>query len=165
MHVLGTKRDVAGYSGPADVVHPPDALAELLPQADFVVLTCALTPATRGLINRETIGLMKRGVFLINVARGEVVVEEDLVQALRSGAIAGAGIDTFGPQVPMKSAKDIERPAAESPFWSMRNVIMTPDNAGGTPHFYDHLAEIIADNIRRFRNGQPLRNRVLPSTL
>ena len=95
MQVIGTKRNLAPAEGPADEIYTNEKLPELLPRADFVVLTCPLTAETENLINAETLALMKPSAYLINMARGHVVNEPDLVEALRQGRIAGAGLDTF----------------------------------------------------------------------
>jgi phosphoglycerate dehydrogenase-like enzyme len=160
MRVIGTKGDPSTYEGAADAVYPPDKLDEVLRAADFLVLACSLTSRTRGLINARTLGQMKRDAVLINVARGEIVVQDDLVAALRSGAIAGAALDTFG--VPGRDAlADLEALDATSPLWDMPNVLITPNNASATSRIYEHLADIVTDNAHRLIEGRPLQHEVV----
>ena len=116
MRVIATKRNPATAVGPADEVLTPDRLHELLPKADYVVLTCPLTPETTNLINAEALESMQPSAYLVNVARGGCVDEPALLSALRSGQIAGAAIDHFWDE-PLP---------ADSPFWDMANVLITP---------------------------------------
>jgi len=123
-----------------DVVYDSSGLDDVLSQSDFVVLLIPLTPATRGVIGARELGLMKPTAWLINVARGEVVDEGALVEALRSGGIAGAVLDVFA-----------EEPLpAGSPLWELENVLITPHVAGTTQHYMPRALEIFADNYRRF---------------
>ncbi len=152
MHVIGTKRNPAMAEGPADEVYPNDKLAELLPRADFVVLTCPLTPETKNLINRNTLDLMKSSAYLINVARGHVVNEPDLIAALQQGRIAGAGLDTFWEEPLPKT----------SPLWDIENVMITPHTGGETQMYEENLVDILIDNLERLLKGrEPLRNQVI----
>ncbi|MEM7346345.1 MAG: D-2-hydroxyacid dehydrogenase [Chloroflexota bacterium] len=151
MRVLATKRNPATAEGPADEVHTNDQLPSLLPQADFVALTCPLTPETKNLINHKSLGLMKPSAYLINMARGYVVNEPDLIEALEQGQIAGAGLDTFW-----------EEPLGEeSPLWGMQNVIITPHTGGETQKYEENLMDILLDNIERLTQGNSLRNQVI----
>lgn len=152
MRVVATKRNPATAEGPADVVLPPDRVSELLREADFVVLNCPLTPETRGIINAHTLAQMKPTSWLINVARGGCVVEPDLVDALRSGRIAGAALDHF--------AEDPLLPS--SPFWDMENVIITPHTAGETRQYESNVIDILLENLGRLSRGETqLRNQVV----
>jgi phosphoglycerate dehydrogenase-like enzyme len=144
MRVIGTKRDVNSVSGPVDEVYTPDKLPDLLPQADFVVLTCPLTPATEKLINEPMLARMKRSAYLINVARGGCVDEPALVEALQNGLIAGAGLDHFW-----------DEPLPESsPFWLMPHVILTPHTAGETRLYEENVINILLDNLNRLWRGE-----------
>ena len=115
MRVLATRATPAPHPA-ADAVQGPGALAALLPEADFVSLHVRLDAATRGLLSREAIAAMKPGAYLINTSRGAVVDEAALIDALRSGHLGGAYLDVF----------ETEPLPAESPLWSMPNVILTP---------------------------------------
>ncbi|MBO0702942.1 MAG: D-2-hydroxyacid dehydrogenase [Candidatus Dormibacteraeota bacterium] len=150
MRVLAT--DARRDSPPPGVaeLHPPDALDGLLPRADFVVLTVPHTPATEGLMNRARFQRMRSTAFFINIGRGMTTRLDDLVEALRSGEIAGAGLDVFE-QEPLP---------ADHPLWTLPNVLITPHVAGYGPHLDERRYEIIAANCRAFGAGRPLRNLV-----
>ena len=148
MRVLGLRRDPTRSSPHVDRMLGPDGLMELLESSDWVVLTSALTPETRGLIGEPELKAMKDTAYLINIARGEMVQEKILVQALQEGWIAGAGLDVFAHE-PLPS---------NSPLWDMPNVLVTSHHAGSTPHYNDRLAEIFIENLRRYRAGEPMIN-------
>ncbi|MEZ4710068.1 MAG: D-2-hydroxyacid dehydrogenase [Caldilineaceae bacterium] len=152
MHVIGVKRNLATAAGPADELHAPDKLLELLPRADFVVLNCPLTPETANLINTETLAAMHPGAYLINMARGGCVDEDALLAALRTGQIAGAGLDTLK-----------EEPlGADSPFWELENVIITPHTAGETRKYEENVLDILLENLERLWAGKSeLRNQIV----
>ena len=152
MRVLATKRDPSTAVGPADEVVTPDRLGELVPQADFLALTCPLTPETTNIVDADVFGAMKPTAYLINVERGQCVDEPELVRALESGAIAGAGIDHFW-QDPLGPG---------SPFWDMRNVIITPHTGGETRLYEERVIDILDDNLGRLWNGETeLRNQIV----
>jgi D-2-hydroxyacid dehydrogenase (NADP+) len=109
-----------------------------------VVLTCPLTPETADIINARTLGLMKPSAYLVNVARGGCVNEPALLQALRDGRIAGAGIDTF----------KAEPLPADSPFWDFENVVITPHSAGETRSYEDNVIRILLENLDRLKRGR-----------
>jgi phosphoglycerate dehydrogenase-like enzyme len=132
----------------ADEVHSPDSLAELAAIADYLVLSVPLTPATRGLIGRQVLDRMKSSSVLINVARGALVDEPALIDALQRHRIGGAGLDVFQ-QEPL---------SADHPFYEMENVVMSPHVSGATPRYDALVVRLFADNLRRYVNGQPLRN-------
>jgi phosphoglycerate dehydrogenase-like enzyme len=152
MRVVGLRRDAAAGRGAADAVHTMGELKSLLPEADFVALTCPLTEETERLVDSEVLGRMKRSAHLVNVARGRVVDEAALVEALAARRIAGAGIDVT-----------VEEPlAASSPLWGMEHVLITPHTAGETRRYEDNVIEILRDNLGRLLRGeQQLRNQVL----
>ena len=130
-----------------------DSIDSLLERSDFVILTIALTDATYHLINKDTIAKMKDGAFLVNMARGGVVCTEDLIEALDSGKLSGAGLDVFE-QEPLP---------ASSPLWSMPNVYVTPHTTPQVPDRAAASIEIIRENARRFEAGEPLLNLLRPS--
>src|SRR5712671_4189541 len=152
MRVVGLRRDPAAGRGAADAVHTMSELNSLLPEADFVVLTCLLTKETEKLVDAEALDLMKHSAHLVNVARGRIVDEAALVEALATRRIAGAGIDVT-----------IEEPLAESsPLWAMEHVLITPHTAGETRRYEDNVIEILRDNLGRLRRGEEqLRNQVV----
>jgi D-3-phosphoglycerate dehydrogenase len=124
-------------------------LAEMLAQADYVSLHTALSPATDRLMNRLTLAQMKRGARLINTARGELVDEAALLEALQSGHIAGAGLDVFTTE-----------PPGNSPLMALPNVIATPHVAGSTAEAQEEVGVQIAQQIRDFLAEGVLRNAV-----
>lgn len=145
MRVIATKRNPVTAVGPADEVLTPDRLHELLPQADYVVLTCPLTPETTNLIDAGAMKSMQPSAYLINVARGGCVDEPALLSALRSGQIAGAAIDHFWDE-PLP---------ADSPFWDMANVIVTPHTGGETRKYEENLLDILLENLNLLWWGEP----------
>lgn len=148
MHVIGV--DPRRREAPPGVVKldGPDALDSLLPLADFVILTVPHTPATEGFMHRARFKRMKRGAFFINIGRGMTTRLDDLVDALRAGDLAGAGLDVFE-QEPLP---------ADHPLWTMPGVLITPHTAGFGPHLDERRFGILLDNARRFVAGDPLRN-------
>ncbi len=152
MTVIGLKRDISTPVEHVDELHPSAALGELLPRADAVVLTCPLTPETKNVIDGAALAAMKPSSYLINVARGGCVEEAALVDALRREAIAGAGIDVTVPE-PL---------GADSPLWSMENVILTPHTGGETRKYEDNVIDILLENLDRLSKGnEPLHNQVV----
>jgi len=129
-------------------LHKPEELDELLPRADFVILTVPHTPSTEGFMNRASFQRMKPSAFFINIGRGMTTKLDDLVAALNAGEIAGAALDVYE-QEPLP---------AEHPLWTMPNVLMTPHMAGYGPYLNDRRYDIVVDNCRAFLEGKRLRN-------
>jgi phosphoglycerate dehydrogenase-like enzyme len=152
MRVVGLRRDPAAGRGAADSVHAMGEFKSLLPAADFVALTCPLTKETEKLVDADALARMKPCAYLINVARGRVVDEAALVEALAAWRIAGAGLDVT-----------VEEPLApNSPLWGMEHVLLTPHTAGETRRYEDNVIEILRDNLGRlWRGEEPLRNQVI----
>lgn len=121
-------------------------LSELLSVSDVVSLHCPLTPETKGLINKETIRLMKKSAFLINTSRGAVIVDQDLADALDSGLIAGAGLDVLTD----------EPPKASNPLLKANNCVITPHMAWATNEAISRLVDIAAGNLEAFIKGSPV---------
>jgi phosphoglycerate dehydrogenase-like enzyme len=132
----------------AEGVHAFDALPALLPDADHLVLAAPLTEATRGMLDAAALALMKPTARVINIGRGGLVVEPDLVAALAQGRIAGAGLDVFA----------AEPLPPDSPLWEMPNVIVSPHMSGDLVGWREALVDVFADNLDRYRAGAPLRN-------
>jgi len=125
-------------------------IGRVLPRADWLLLACPLTERTRGLVDAAALALLPPGARLVNVARGEVVDEAALIEALRGGALAGAYLDVFAHE-PLP---------ADSPLWSLPNVIVTPHTAGHSDGNEARVAALFLDNLRRWNAGLPLLNRV-----
>jgi phosphoglycerate dehydrogenase-like enzyme len=146
MRVIATR--ASGREGPPYVAYVglPDELRKLAAQADFVVNTTPLTPETTGLFDAAFFAAMKPRSFFFNVGRGKSVVQDDLVAALRSGHLAGAGLDVTDPEPLPKS----------SPLWQLPNVIITPhvsaaSDVGDTARF-----AIVRENLRRYVAGEKM---------
>src|SRR3984893_12743757 len=136
IRVIGLRRDTGAGKGAADTVRAMADLAAVLPGADYVALCCPLTPETENLIDGAALGCMKPSAYLINVARGRVVDEAALIEALNGNRIAGAGID-----VP------VEEPLARtSPLWRLPQVLITPHTAGETRRYEDNVIDILDEN-------------------
>ena len=152
MRVIGLRRDPSLGQGAADAVHPMGALKSLLPEADFVGLTCPLTPETEKLIDADALARMKSAAYLVNVARGRVVDEAALIEALAARRIGGAALDVT-----------VEEPLPpNSPLWGMDHVLITPHTAGETRRYEDNVIEILRDNLERLWRGESqLRNQVV----
>ncbi|HEU0159901.1 MAG TPA: D-2-hydroxyacid dehydrogenase [Hyphomicrobiaceae bacterium] len=152
MHVIATRRNPDAGAQGAHAVYAHDRLPELLPQADVVALTCPLTPQTENLIDAKAIGLLRPSAVLINVARGRVVDEAALIEALQAKRLAAAGLDV---------TREEPLPPA-SPLWTMPNVLLTPHTAGETQSYEDSVIDILLENLERMWRGETsLRNEVI----
>nr|WP_236599965.1 D-2-hydroxyacid dehydrogenase [Ramlibacter alkalitolerans] len=140
------QQDRAAGEGFATVA--ADRLHEVLPAADWLLLACPLTPATRGMIDARALALLPAHARLVNVARGELVDEPALAAALESGRLAGAFLDVFAHE-PLP---------ADSPLWSLANVIVTPHSAGFSDGNAARVERLFLDNLRRWCAGEELRN-------
>lgn len=152
MRVIGVRRDPSAGAEGADEVHGLDALPRLWGQADIVALTCPLTPETTGLVNARALAAMKPGAQLVNLARGRVVDEPALIEALRAGRLAAAALDVT-----------VEEPLPESsPLWTLPNVLITPHTGGETRRYEDAVIELLLENLGRLWRGETnLRNQVV----
>ena len=148
MRVLGVRRKPSIGAPGVEAMFGPGQLLDLLPQADFVVLTVPLTDETRSMIGERELNAMNPRAYLINIGRGGTIQETALIRALQEGRIAGAGLDVF----------ETEPLPAESPLWDMDNVIITSHYAGLTPHYNERALAIFLDNLRHYRTSEPLRN-------
>jgi phosphoglycerate dehydrogenase-like enzyme len=149
MRVIGVRRAPEPVP-PCDETISFAGLTAALPRTDWLILCCPASPLTRGLANAGAFGLMPDGAQLINVARGEVAVEADVIAALRSGKLAGAFLDVFERE-PLDQA---------SPLWDLPNVIVTPHTASHSQGQNEAILDIFLDNLDRWRSGRDLRNDV-----
>jgi phosphoglycerate dehydrogenase-like enzyme len=131
-----------------DEIWPPDRLHDLLAKSDVVVLALPHTPGTRRLIGRPELDRIRRGAFLVNIARGKLVDDDAVVEALRDGRLGGAALDVFSEE-PLPSS---------SPYWDLPNVIVTPHTSGAMQDYWTPLVALFSDNLRRFDDGRPLLN-------
>jgi phosphoglycerate dehydrogenase-like enzyme len=139
--------------GPTDEVVGFDegAVHEAFARSDYLVLACPLTETTAGLVDHEALETLPAEAVVVNVARGPVVDTDALVRALRRNHIRGAALDVTDPE-PLPE---------DHPLWNFGNVLVTPHNAGHTPEYYERLADIVAENVRRLDDGDDdLVNRV-----
>jgi phosphoglycerate dehydrogenase-like enzyme len=149
MRVIGVRRRVEQGTPPGvERVAAPGDLAEVLALADVVVLAAPLTGGTERLLDAAAISRMKPGAVLVNVARGQLVDEAALADALASGHLAGAALDVF---------TDEPLPPA-SPFWSLPSVIVTPHTSGFRVDHWDAAIDLFEQQLDRFRQGLPLLN-------
>jgi phosphoglycerate dehydrogenase-like enzyme len=151
MRVVAT--DVVALSETAvklglDSLEDPSKLNDLLPEADFVISTVTLTPDTRGLLNHTVFERMKPTAYVINISRGPIVNEKELLVALNEGQIAGAGLDVLNQ----------EPPGLDHPLVNHEKVIETPHTAGITRQSFDALGHAVAGNVERLKKGKPLLN-------
>ena len=133
-------------------LYPPQALRSMLKDCNFVVVTTPLTPATKNLLNSRTLSALKPGAFLVDISRGGIVNLNDLVEALKSGHLAGAALDVF-PEEPLPSSH---------PLWQMPTVIVTPHISGSSPAYNERAAALFAENLQRFLADLPLLNLYSP---
>ena len=144
MRVIAVRRDPSKGAGAADGVVGKDELLGMLPQADFVALTCPLTPSTENLIDAKALAAMKPSAYLVNVARGKVVNEPALTEALGQNRIAGAALDCVW-----------EEPLpATSSLWGMPKVLITPHTAGETRRYEDNVIDLLLENLERLWRGE-----------
>lgn len=130
-----------------------DTIQPLLEQSDFILLNVPLNDSTYHMINKESLAMCKTGAFLVNMARGGIVCTEDLIDALNSGKLSGAGLDVFEEQ-PL---------SPDSSLWNMENVYITPHSTPQVPNRAARSIEIIRENARRFEAGEPFLNLMKPS--
>lgn len=149
MRVIGTRRRPAPIPH-VDHVYGPEGTDEVLAAADWVLLLLPVTPETRGFMNAARLKRMKPSAYLLNFGRGELVADDDLIQAVTARTIAGAVLDVF----------TTEPLPAEHPFWTTEGVLVLP-HIGGLHPGRDHIvAGLFVDNLERFLAGQPLRETV-----
>jgi phosphoglycerate dehydrogenase-like enzyme len=129
-------------------VHPADDLPQLLPEADYLVLAAPLTEQTRGMVDSVLLARLPARARLINVGRGALVVEKDLIAALATQGLAGAALDVFATE-PLPN---------DSPLWSLPGVIVSPHMSGDVVGWQEALVDLFVENLARYRAGQPLRN-------
>lgn len=150
LQVIGVRRSPATSSDPVDEIRKPSELAEILPRADWLTIAAPLTPETRASIGATELALLPQGACVINIARGEIIDEPALVEALASGHLGGAYLDVF----------ETEPLPVESPLWDMPNVILSPHDAGASSASEDRIAAIFFANLERWARDEPLVNEV-----
>jgi phosphoglycerate dehydrogenase-like enzyme len=155
MRVIGVNRSGTSDSPHVHEVRRTGELHECLPEADAIVISAPLTEETSGLIDAAAIARCKTGTILVNVGRGGVVDEGAMIEALRSGRLAGAALEVF----------EREPLPADSPLWDLPNVLVSPHTAGLSMREDERIASLFVENLGRYLRGEPLRNRVDPELL
>lgn len=150
MRVVGFKRNPEAKPDRVDAVYPQAMLDEILPSLDYLVIAAPLTAETKHAIGKKQFDRMKRSAFLVNIARGDIVDQDAMIEALNTGRIAGAGLDVFVPD-PLPNGH---------PLFSTKNVILTPHTSGVSDMLWRRVMDIFVENIRRFMDGRELINQV-----
>ncbi|WP_312093966.1 D-2-hydroxyacid dehydrogenase [Niallia sp.] len=150
MFVIGCKKRPSFLSdnAPADLIVGLDQIDDVITKSDFLILALPSTPDTYQLINQEKLAKMKENSFLINIGRGNTIVEEELIHLLKEKKIAGAALDVF----------EVEPLPKEHPLWELENIIISPHNAFFSPNTIDRYMEVFLENIQRFKDGKELIN-------
>ncbi|TVR59505.1 MAG: D-2-hydroxyacid dehydrogenase [Spirochaetaceae bacterium] len=151
VEIVGVRRNAPGdgrAAAPYTKMVGPAALHDELPDADFLVITLPLTDETRGMFGAAEFAHMKKTAYVFNIGRGPIIDQDAMIDALRSGRIAGAGLDVFDPE-PLPE---------DSPLWEMENVIVTTHYAGLTPRYAERLWQIFLENLGRYVAGESLEN-------
>jgi phosphoglycerate dehydrogenase-like enzyme len=146
MRVIGVRREAGEDRLGLDAVVGVDNLRDVAAEADYLVLTVALTPATRGLIGREVIAALRPSAYVINVARAAVLDLAALADALGTGAIAGAALDVF----------ENEPLPSESPLWTVPNLLVSPHMSADACGWADRVVDVFVANAERYREGRGL---------
>ncbi len=149
MRAIGVRRSAEPVP-PCDETIAYESLHQALPRADWLILCCPASPQTRGIANAAAFAAMPDGAGFINVARGEVAVERDVIEALQGGKLCGAYLDVF----------EREPLDAASPLWDLPNVLVSPHTASHSLGQQEAIFGIFLDNLARFRAGERLRNDV-----
>jgi phosphoglycerate dehydrogenase-like enzyme len=149
MNVTGIVRNPSGHKTRINLKSVKDLGSELK-EADYVVNCLPSTSETIGLFDKKLLSRFKKGSFFINIGRGDTVDESELIAVLKSGKLAGAGLDVFEKE-PLPSS---------SPLWEMDNVIITPHYSGVNPHYFDRVISIFCENLKAFLNQKTLPNLV-----
>jgi phosphoglycerate dehydrogenase-like enzyme len=145
LSVIAVRTQATGMQDAVEMVRF-EQLHDVLPRTDWLILACPLTAATRGLVDARTLQALPKGAHLINVARGEVVVQSDLIDVLHRGHLGGAFLDVF----------EHEPLPAESALWGLPNVMVTPHAAGHSDGNAQRVNQMFLDNLQRWVGGQPL---------
>ncbi|MDB5811026.1 MAG: hypothetical protein JWN94_3148 [Betaproteobacteria bacterium] len=148
LKVIGVRRSPLQPGDPVDEMHPPAKLLEVLPRADWLVIACPLTSETRNLVSAQAIKSMRKGAYIINIGRGEVMDDAAFIDAIKSGHLAGAALD----------AHSKEPLPADSPIWDLPNVIVSPHNASASTGNEKRCAEMFIANFGHWARKEPMFN-------
>ena len=155
MRVVAVKRNpnVRHDNATIDALYGLDRIPRLLAESDHVCIALPFTSDTDRLFDAEMLSHCKPSAYLYNIARGRIIDEAALIDALSNGRLTGAGLDVF----------ETEPLLADSPLWSLTNVIITPHTAGITPNYFRRAAALFAENLNRYLDGEPLNNLYITS--
>lgn len=160
MRVIATRRSQGRRASGAetgelavDEMFPPSEIPALLAESDYIIVAVPLTEESRHMIGETELRAMKPTAVIVNIARGPVIDQPQLIRALKNGTVGGAALDVTDPE-PLPP---------DSELWGMDNVMITPHISGGTPRYMDRAVELFCDNLRRYEAGEPLRNVVDPA--
>ena len=148
MRVIGNSRNPNQGIHYIERLYPPNELAAVLSQADFLTLAAPHTPETEGLIGASEIKLLPKGAVLINIARGSLIDQQALIAALNDKHLSGAALDVF----------EVEPLPLDSPLWDMPNVIISPHSASTAETENAKIVRIFSDNLKAYLAGKPLNN-------
>jgi phosphoglycerate dehydrogenase-like enzyme len=150
LHVIGVRRSPRRADDPVDELVAPDALSQVLPRADWLVLAAPLTAQTRGLISAAALDLLHPGARIVNIGRGQLIDQPAMVERLVDGRLGGAYLDVF----------EVEPLPSESPLWTLPNVIVTPHNSESTRDAHRRLDGYFLRNLQRWLRDDALENEV-----
>lgn len=148
VHTIAVKRTMTDKPDYVDELYTTESLDSLIPRADFIILCLAATPETTGIMNKERIALMRKDAYLINIGRGNLIDQDALYEALSENRIAGAAEDSSVPE-PLP---------ADSRFWNLDNLIITPHCSGKSPTTYIRQYAVFHGELERFSKGEQLKN-------
>ena len=157
MKIIATRRLQKKIENKKTVDHliPLSELEFLLKESDFIVVSCPLTPLTKGMIGKKELSKMKKTSYLINIARGPIINENDLIEILKNKKISGAALDVF----------DKEPLSNQSQFFELDNVLLSPHISGNFPNYNKMVINLFNNNFDRFILGKALKNRVCKKRL
>lgn len=150
MRTVGTRRDPSRPTEGIDVLLSHIQYHDLILESNFIVLALPLTNSTRMMFGEDEIEILRKGTYLFNIGRGDLIDPVWVYKALKNKWLAGAGLDVF-PEEPLP---------ADSPFWDLPNCIITPHVGGATPEYWPRFARLVASQIQRLQRGEPLTNQV-----
>jgi phosphoglycerate dehydrogenase-like enzyme len=148
MHVVATRRTARASDDDTEVLSGRSGLERVLRDSDVVVVTVPATAQTTQMIGRTELAMLKPNAVFINVARGDIVDEQALIELLRAGRLRGAGLDVFQTE-PLPEASEL---------WQLPNVVVLPHVSATTPRFWQRQAQLIIENFQRYLRGAPLLN-------
>ena len=150
MKTVGTRRDPTKPTRGIDVLLSHIQYHDLILASDFIVLALPLTASTRMIFGEDEIEILRKGTYLFNIGRGDLIDARWVIKALQNRWLAGAGLDVF-PEEPLP---------ADSPFWTLPNCIITPHVGGNTPEYWPRFSRLVAAQLTRLQHDAPLQNLV-----